>query len=294
MKENMAIRMGNGYSNEEENEGLSIGAKLIIGGIALFIGLIILISIFPIVIIGAGERGVVFNNASGIEDRILGEGTHFRTPFIENVHKISIRTQTTVFDEKGSDAAGSQDSQQVDLKVTINWHLDPAHVNQVYQSVGDLDQITSSVLNNNVQDAVKAAVSKYQALDIQRNRDKVGAIAQDFLQKKVTRYHIVIENLSLTNINFSGEFNQAVEQAQVAQQNAKKAEYQVVQVTNEAKAAIAKAQGEAEAQKQVQQSLTPELLQKMWIEAWRAGGSQVPKVITGDSSSFIDLSSLAK
>ena len=52
-----------------------------------------------------------------------------------------------------------------------------------------------------------------------------------------------------------------MEQAQVAQQRAKQAEYEVQRVKNEAQAAIAKAQGEAEAQREVQQSLTPQLLQ---------------------------------
>jgi regulator of protease activity HflC (stomatin/prohibitin superfamily) len=242
--------------------------KLIVGGIGLFIIFLLIIAFFPIVVVGAGERGVVFNNASGIESRILGEGTHLRIPFLESVKTLSVRTQTSTFDEAGPNSAGSQDSQQVDLKTTVNWHLDPAQVNRVYQSVGDLNDIKDSVLNNNVQDSIKAAVSKYQALDIQRNRDKVGEMAQALLQQKVKKYHIIIENLSLTNINFSNDFNAAVEAAQVAQQQAKKAEYEVTRVTNEATAAIAKAKGEAEAQRQVQQSLTPELLQKMWIEKW--------------------------
>lgn len=275
----------------EENTG---SIKWIVALIAFFIILIIIVSVFPVVVISAGNRGVVFNNGSGLESRILGEGVHFRIPFIESVTQMSVRTQTTTFDEAGPNSAGSQDSQQVDLKVTVNWHLDPSKVNDIYQSVGDLDAIRESVLTNNTQDAVKAAISKFQALDVQKNRDKVGNIAQDLLQIKVKRYHIIIENLSLTNINFSADFNTAVEQAQVAQQDAKKAQYKVVQVTNEADAAIAKAKGEAAAQAAVQQSLTPELLQKMWIEAWRAGGSQVPKVITGSSSSFIDLNTFAK
>lgn len=242
--------------------------KLIISGIALFIVLVIVLVNFPLVVIGAGDRGVVFNNQSGIEDRILGEGAHFRMPFLESVHTLSIKTQATTFDEKGGDSAGTADSQQVDLKVTVNWHLDASKINKIYQEIGDNNDVIAKVLTNNVQDAVKQSISKYQALEVQKNRDQVAGNALVLLQKKVARYHIVIENLSVTNFNFSPEFNTAIEQAQVAQQNAKKAEYQVVQVTNEANAAIAKAKGEAEAQRQVQQSLTPELLQKLYIEKW--------------------------
>lgn len=238
--------------------------KLIILGIVAFIAFIIVIVNFPIVVVGAGERGVVFNNVNGVEDRILGEGTHFRQPFIESVHTLSVKTQATPFTEQ----AGTSDSQVVQVNITVNWHLDPSRVNKVYQNIGDLDAVTTRVLTNNVQDAVKAQTSKYVALDIQRNRDKVAANALDSLQKKVKKYDVIIENLSITNINFADEFNAAVENAQRATQDAIAAQNKVKQVQAEAQAAIAKAQGEAEAQKQVQTSLTPELLQKLWIEKW--------------------------
>jgi len=233
-------------------------------GIALFIALIIGIVNFPVVVVGAGERGVVFNNVSGVEDQIMGEGTHFRTPFVEAVHTVSIKTQANSF----SESAGTSDSQIVNVVVVVNWHLDPARVNKVYQEIGDLDAVTSRVLTNNVQDAVKAQTSKYVALDIQRNRDKVAASALESLQAKVKKYNVIVENLSITNINFGAEFNAAVENAQKANQDAIAAQNKVKQVEAEAKSAIAKAQGEAEAQRQVQQSLTPELLQKLWIEKW--------------------------
>lgn len=236
--------------------------------VAIFVLLIVVSFLFPVVVIGAGERGVVFNNGSGVEDRILGEGVHFRMPFVESVHSMSIRTQTTTFDEKGSNSAGSKDSQQVDVQVTVNWHLDGSTVNKIYQSVGDLSDVRDNVLTNNVQDSVKAAMSRYQALEIQRNRDHVADAAETLLQEKVKRYHVIIENLSLTNINFSSDFNAAVENAQKANQQANAAENRVRQVQAEAQSAIAKAKGEAQAQAEVQQSLTPELLQKMWIEKW--------------------------
>lgn len=244
----------------ENNTGL----KLLGGGIAVFVVIVVLFALLPFTVIGAGERGVVFNRLSGVENRILGEGVHFRQPFVESVVKMPVKTQVTNFEEN----AGTSDSQSVDIKVAVNWHLDPSQVNKIYQNTGDLDAVVSKVLTNNTQDAVKASISKYVALDIQRNRDKVANAAEDSLQEKVKRYNVIIENLSLTNVNFGADFNAAVENAQKANQEALAAQNKVKQVEAEARAAIAKAQGEAEAQRQVQQSLTPELLQKMWIEKW--------------------------
>jgi prohibitin 1 len=258
--------------------------KLTIAGIAGFLILIFVLLFFPIVVVGAGQRGVVFNNFSGVESRILGEGTHTRTPFVENVISMPVRTQATQFEEN----AGSSDSQTVDVKLTVNWHLDPSKVNKIYQDIGNTDAVVSRVLTPNTQDSVKAAISKYVALDIQRNRDNVSAHAQDLLSKKLKRYDVLVDNLSITNIQFSSEFNVAVEQAQVANQNALAAENKVRQTKAEANSAIAKATGEAEAQRLQQQTLTPQLLNKMAIEKWNG---QFPQYFGGGVLPFLNLPS---
>jgi len=60
----------------------------------------------------------------------------------------------------------------------------------------------------------------------------------------------------------------AIEQKQVAEQNAKKAQYIANQALKDAEAAVNKARGEADSQKLQQQTLTSEILQKMWIQQW--------------------------
>jgi len=242
--------------------------RLIIVGIALFIAIIIIIAFFPIVVVGAGERGVVFNNTTGVENRILGEGVHFRVPLIENVVIMPVRTQISTYAETGADSAGTSDSQQVDIKVSVNWHLNAGEVNKIYQRVGDIDAIATNVLDNNTKDSIKAAVSKYVALDVQKNRDNVATTALNVLQTKMKQYYVVIDNLSITNINFSDKFNQAIEDAQVANQHAIAAENEVKTAQANAQATVATAQGQADAQKLLQQTLTSEILQKLSIEKW--------------------------
>lgn len=247
---------------------MKTNVKLIIGGILLAIVLIIVIANFPIIVIHAGERGVVFNNVSGIENRILGEGTHFRTPFVESVIIMPIRTQATELKEEGSNSAGTQDSQQVDIDIVVNWHLNPAKVNRIYQQTGDIDALSNNVLINNIRDSIKAGVSKYVALDVQKNRDTVAATALLTLQGKMEKYSVIVDNLSITNINFSAQFNQAIENAQSANQDAIAAENQVKTARAKAEAAVAQAQGQADSQKLVQQTLTPEILEKLYLEKW--------------------------
>lgn len=258
-----------------DSSGNMTGVKIVAGLIGLFVLLVIGIMVFPIVVIGAGERGVVFNNASGIENRILGEGTHFRMPFLESVHTMSVRVQKSEFQED----TASKDLQRISMKVAVNWQLNPSKVNKIYQQVGDMDTIVATVLNNRVQQSVKANTSQYTAEEVQRFRQKLSDEIETALRKQLQGYDIVLSNVTITNLDYTPEFNQAIENKQLAQQDAEKASYLKQKAENEAAAVVAKAEGdakarvtnataEAEAQKLLQQSLTSELLQKMLIERW--------------------------
>lgn len=220
-------------------------------GIVIF--LVVVLSVFPIVVIGAGQRGVVFNNVSGIEPRILGEGTHFRIPFQENVISMSVQEQATSLNEQ----AGSSDSQNVNVNLTVNWHLNPSKVNDIYQRIGDNDAVIANILTPNAQDAVKAEIAKYAALDVLHNRDKVSANALAILQAKLKPFNIVVDDLSITNVAFSAQFMAAVESAQEQQQKSLQAQY-----------AVTTAEKTAEANTKIQQSLTPALLEQQAIARW--------------------------
>src|SRR5437667_12878619 len=58
---------------------------------AILAVVLVLLWIFsPFVIIGAGERGVVFNQLHGVEEKILSEGFSFFIPVIERVVKLDV------------------------------------------------------------------------------------------------------------------------------------------------------------------------------------------------------------
>lgn len=244
--------------------------KLIVGAIGLFVGLIILIFIFPIVIIGAGERGVVFNNASGVEERVLGEGMHFRIPFVQSVTTVSIKVQKN--DVKAE--AASKDLQTVSTDIVVNWHLDASNVHKVYQSIGDEKAVVDRILIPAVNEVVKAAVAQKTAEEVLTKRPELKADIDERLRTRLASYTVVLDDVSVTNVDFSKEFNAAIEAKQVAEQQAKQAFYLAQKAENEAKAAVETAKGQAESQKLVQQSLTPELLQKMAIEKWNGSFPQ--------------------
>ena len=70
------------------------------------------------------------------------------------------------------------------------------------------------------------------------------------------------------HVQFSRRFIDAVVAKQIAEQEAKRAEYIALKATRQAEAKVNLAKGEAEAQRLIQQTLTPDLLQKQAIERW--------------------------
>lgn len=228
------------YSSSNSNAGT---IKLIGGGIALFVIIILVILMFPIVIIGAGERGVVFSNVSGVKDQVLGEGTHFRTPFVESVKKFDVRVQKN----EVTAPAASKDLQTVTTKVVVNYHLDAGKVNKIYQAFPDETAIVDRVIVPNTSEIVKAATAQYTAEQLLTRRAELKTKIDEGLTARLKAYNVILDDVSIVDLDFSPEFNKAIEAKATAQQNALKAEQDLVRIKTEAEQRIAQAEAEATA-----------------------------------------------
>ena len=114
----------------------------------------------------------------------------------------------------------------------------------------------------------KAATAKKTAEEIITKRQELKQDIDRLLVDRLGQYGIILSDVSIINIDFSAEFNKAIEAKQVAEQEAKQAIFRAEQAKNDATARVNMAEGQAKAQALQQQALSPELLQKMWIDKW--------------------------
>ncbi|NJO80713.1 MAG: prohibitin family protein [Cyanobacteria bacterium RM1_2_2] len=256
-----------------------IDSFLVFGGL----GLVVLALFFrPFTIVGAGERGVVMSFGK-VQDRVLDEGLHPILPIVTNVKRLNVRVQKTDVEA----AAASKDLQDVNTSVAVNWHIDPTKVNQVFQQVGDMDQIITGIINPAVSEVVKASIAQRPVTDILQERVALKNEIDTALTERLQPYGVMVDDVSLVNFAFSEEFNTAIEAKQVAEQQAQQAAFKAQQAEQEAKAEINRARGQAEAQRLVRETLTPEILQQRAIEKW---DGRFPTVMTGEGSTpFINL-----
>ncbi|MEA5515960.1 prohibitin family protein [Nodularia sp. UHCC 0506] len=247
---------------------------LYIAGGVVFLFLAIMIR--PFAIVNAGERGVVMHFGK-VQDQVLDEGLHPIMPIVTSVKRLNVRVQKNTFK---SDAA-SKDLQTITTELAINWHLDPLQVNKIYQQIGDEELIIDGIITPAVSEVLKAATAKKTAEEVITKRTELKEEIDNHLKNRLASYGILIDDVSLVDFAFSPEFSKAIESKQIAEQEAKQAEFIAQKATQEAQADINRAKGQAEAQRLQRLTLTPDLLQKQAIEKW---DGRFPTVMSGNGA----------
>lgn len=249
---------------KEEQERLKKQIKI---GVIVAIGLLLLITFFSSFrTIKSGEVGIKTRFGKVVENQ-MNEGINFKIPFIEKIVKMNIKVQKTEFDTEGS----TKDLQIIKSTVAVNYRVESNKSTKLYKTVGT--NYEDTILQPSIKESIKSAIAKYNSEEITTKRAEVSKSCLDVLQQKVKKYGIVIEDFNLTNFSFSEEYTRAIEEKQVAQQNLEKAKL-------EAETKKTKAQGEAEANALLQQTLTEQVLREKMIEKWNG---ELPKVTNGNN-----------
>lgn len=253
-------------------KNLKLGSYVVGGVFLLTIGLMFR----PFTIVNAGERGVVMRFGK-VQDAVLDEGIHPIMPIVTSVKRLSVRVQQNSFD---ADAA-SKDLQKVSTQLAINWHIDAAQVNKVFQRIGDEKEIVSRIITPAVSEVLKAATAKKTAEEIITKRTDLKEEIDSALESRLAAYGVLVDDVSLVDFTFSPEFSKAIEAKQIAEQEAKQAEFIALKASKEAIADVNRAKGQAEAQRLQRLTLTSELLQKQAIEKW---DGRFPTVMGGSGT----------
>ncbi len=262
-------------------------------GIIVVLVIILIIGWSTFVIVPAGHRGVVLWWGS-VETRIMGEGLNFIVPIAERVIKVDVKVQPHPFREID---ASSREYQNVKMTGMMNFHIDPAYVNDLYQKVG-LD-FADKVIDPAFNDFVKEVVPTYPIGEILPKREEIRKRAMTKLGDNLSRYHIIVDDIYFANIRFSPEYEGAIEAKQVAQQQVEtqkqvlaqreiEAQQKVATAKGEAESILVVAQGQAKANDALSRSITPILVQYKGIEKWNGILPQV----SGGAVPFVDLSKM--
>ncbi|MDD3149380.1 MAG: prohibitin family protein, partial [Candidatus Gastranaerophilales bacterium] len=138
------------------------------------------------------------------------------------------------------------DGQKVKLNLSVIYNLEASEVWRLHQEIGQTYLV--KVLRPQVRSISRSIVSSYPVMDLySEKRLAVQQDIQDKLKKELKKYHINIQEVLIRTVTFSDEFAKAVEQKQVALQEAERMRYVLQKEESEKQRKIIEAQGEAEA-----------------------------------------------
>ena len=232
-----------------------VGKVTSISSVVIFV---ILFALFTLIrsfhAVPAGHVGVVyqFGNIVGQTDAGLVTILPWRT-----LKEANVQVQRQSFDELDS---FSQETQDVFIKATLNYEVDPKDIQTLYRTVGP--NYFDKLVPNRVNQLFKDETVKYKAVEIAPNRERIRENVRARLKKELAPFSIQVDDLLIDNIKFSPEFTKAIEAKQIATQDAQAAQNRV----KEAQFKAQQVQGEAKANQLKRQTLTALLVQQNAID----------------------------
>ncbi len=250
-----------------------------------------------LVFLQANEYGVVISAFApkGYREVALTPGLHWIIPFVESVQKYSIARQTYTMSSTSSEGAvqgddsiqaRTKDGQQIFIDASVIYAVDPTQLIQLHTIWQN--RYEENVVRPVARAAIRNAVSQFGVEElVSTKRGELEQAIRTEIEEKLQANNIIMSDFLMRNIRFSDEYAAAVEQKQVAEQQAQQAKFVVESKKQEAEQARQVAQGaadaaviaakgaaearlinadaEAKANQLLSQSLTPTLLQYQYI-----------------------------
>ena len=262
----------------------SIIKKVSLGILTLFIFITLLNSFKAI---PTGYVGIK-TRFGKVQSSMLSEGINFKVPYIEKIVKIDCRTQKCEYQMEAS----SKDLQKIsNIKIAVNYNIDKSNANNLYKEIGE--NFGSVVVEPAIFESVKQGMSQYTAEELITKRSEVSNVIMTLLTEKLNDKGILITALNITDLSFSKEFDNAIEQKQVTEQQTKQAQYELEKARVENEKKIENAKAEAEVMKQQNAEITENTLklkeleiQSELVQKWNG---TLPSTVSGDSIPMLNL-----
>lgn len=229
--------------------------------------------------IKTGEIGVI-TQFGAVQDRVMTAGLNFKLPFIQGVKKMNCKTQEISTENESS----TKDLQDIVMNVSINYSVNVENATQLYKTVGkDYKDI---ILVPTLADTIKTVSAEYTAEETVTKRAELGNKIYEKLNQRLNEQGINVINVNIINLSFSEAYNQAIEEKQIATQRTLTAQQELETAKVEAEKKVVQAQGEADSNRILNESLSQENLTKMFIDKWNG---TLPTYMSGDEIPFLNI-----
>lgn len=248
--------------------------------------LVLFIGVNSFTVIPTGFSGVR-TTMGQIDNVAIPNGFNLKLPFIQTIQVVNNKQQDINFRDRVWSESAVRTAVYAE-NIVVTYSVDSARSAWVFANVSNYNNLMSLDL---VASTVKARTKQFSDTDV-TNRALIEPAVEAALQEAVDAKYDVgvvhIHKVTISNIDFDESYNAAIAEKQRAQLN-----YETQQIDNkkniekaqaDADAKLIYADANAKANDMMQISLTPEILQKMWIEKW---DGNLPSTVAGDDSNLM-------
>jgi len=262
--------------------------KLPIGNILMWL-VIAVIAILVVSVAGCGIK-VVDTGHRGIETRFgkvvsesLPEGFYWFNPLTSAVVEIDTRIQRS----DGETDTYTRDVQQAVIKYTLNYRLQQNAAHLMYRDIGrDWEQ---KLIPQVVLGTLKEVVGKWDAVDLISNRDKAATTAFNQIRENLSEHNVEVLRFEITDIAYTNEFENSVEQKVIAQQKAIEEQNRTKQIEEQARQKVMSAEAEAKSMQIRAEALEQNAKLVEWEAVQKWNGVLPQYMMGGGTVPFINL-----
>lgn len=235
-----------------------------------------------LVVTGLSSYSVIDPNERGIDvklgqmqDDIIQPGWHWRTPFITETRKFKLEPKTyEVSFSVGADGAITKDMQTVGATVAVRYVYDESRIKDIVTLYAK-DSVIENAMKDNVKASLKETTGKYSIYDLVAHQNEITNEVANAMLTRMSNYPIAINQTTITNWDWSDDFDRQIKETANRTQQVKQAE----QEANIAAAQAQKLVKEAEAKKQAAEL-------DAQAEIARANGLAESKKIKADAQAY--------
>jgi prohibitin 1 len=289
----------------------SVPAMLANSGVLAVLLLVIAAAWASFTIIQPGNVGVVFNRWSGLLTT-KGQGVAWRIPWVTQVqsYPVALRTYTMVA-RAGEGSMGADDAVELPTKegqhirqdISVTYNTSEEQAAEVFKSFrgADIGEIEGTFIRRTIMTVAQNAAGQFALTDLISNqRGALQDQIRDDLQREMNKRGFVVDKVNLGASHLPDAIEKQMQQKMGAQQQAQQAEYElqrqqtlakakVAEADGDAQATLVKAKAQSEANRLLQETLSPLLIQNKAIDRWNG---TLPQFTGGAALPFLNLKDL--
>lgn len=226
-----------------------------------------------------GEVTVLKNWGGSLAGHNPDAGFNVKAPWQKTV-KYDVRNNVLSFmgdSEKDQFEGGSANGSAVTINdkggakatidIQVNYSLDPSAAEELYTNYGSQENFVKSICAVDIRSVPREVSGQFDTISILTARGDFTDAVEKALAKKWEKYGLVIEQVSIQNVVYPKSIVEAYEKAQAAEVAKATAKNNQEVAKVEAETKVIEAEGEADANRILSESLSQEVLTQKYINA---------------------------